>query len=72
MESALSIDVDSLKSERDQLKIQLREIEVEQRKLEADLKAIRQKEIRGKRELEALSTLIELHDAPEPSAAGGG
>jgi hypothetical protein len=59
----LSIDVESLKSERDKLKEQLRELETEQRKLEADLKTLRQKEIRGKREVEALSTLIELHDA---------
>jgi hypothetical protein len=35
---------------------------VEQRKLETDLKALRQKEIRAKREIEALSTLIELCD----------
>ena len=59
----MSIEVESLKSERDRLKGQLRELEVEQRKLEADLKLLRQKEIRGKREIDALSTLIELHDA---------
>jgi chromosome segregation ATPase len=59
----VSIDVESLKTERERLKAELREIEVSQRKLEADLKTLRQKEIRGKREVEALSTLIELHDA---------
>jgi predicted nucleic acid-binding Zn-ribbon protein len=64
----LSIDVESLKSEREQLKIQLRDLEVEQRKLEADIKNLRQKEIRGKREIEALSTLIELHE-PRPETA---
>jgi predicted nucleic acid-binding Zn-ribbon protein len=56
------IDVESLKTERDRIKTELRELEVEQRKLETDLKALRQKEIRAKREIEALSTLIELCD----------
>jgi hypothetical protein len=66
----VSIDVESLKSERDKLKNQLRELETEQRKLESDLKLLRQKEIRGKREIEALSTLIELHEVkPEPHDA---
>jgi predicted nucleic acid-binding Zn-ribbon protein len=64
----LSIDVESLKSEREQLKVQLRELEVEQRKMEGEIKALRQKEIRGKREIEALSTLIELHE-PRPDGA---
>ncbi|HEX7669337.1 MAG TPA: hypothetical protein VF395_07140 [Polyangiaceae bacterium] len=69
----MSIDVESLKVERDQLKAQLRDLEIEQRKLEADIKGLRQKEIRGKREIEALSTLIELHDPkPEPTATGTG
>jgi predicted nucleic acid-binding Zn-ribbon protein len=58
----VSIDLESLKSERERLKSQLRELEGEQRKMEADLKALRQREIRSKREIEALSTLIELHD----------
>jgi hypothetical protein len=58
----VSIDVESLKTERERLKTELREIEVSQRKLEGELKMLRQKEIRGKREVEALSTLIELHD----------
>jgi predicted nucleic acid-binding Zn-ribbon protein len=65
--NALPIDVESLKSEREQLKVQLRELEVDQRKLETEIKNLRQKEIRGKREIEALSTLIELHEPrPEP------
>jgi predicted nucleic acid-binding Zn-ribbon protein len=61
----VSIDVESLKSERDKLKTELRELEVEQRKAETELKALRQKEIRSKREIEALSTLIELNE-PRP------
>jgi hypothetical protein len=59
----VSIDIESLKSERDRLKSQLREVETKQRSLEAELKALRQSEIRSKREIEALSTLIELNDS---------
>jgi len=58
----VTIDVEFLKSERDKQKALLREVEVEQRKLEADLKLLRQREIRAKREIDALSTLIELQD----------
>jgi hypothetical protein len=66
--SLLSIDLESLKSERDTLKNQLRDLEAEQRKLEADLKVLRQKEIRSKREIEALATLIELNEARDGNA----
>lgn len=59
----MAIDVDTLKSERDQLKDVLRKLEVEQKQLEAQLKGLRQREIRAKREIEALSTLIELNQA---------
>jgi len=63
----VSIDIESLKSERDRLKSQLRELETKQRTLEAELKSLRQSEIRSKREIEALSTLIELNEPkPEP------
>jgi predicted nucleic acid-binding Zn-ribbon protein len=58
----VTIDIESLKSERDRLKSQLREVETKQRSLEAELKALRQSEIRSKREIEALSTLIELNE----------
>ncbi len=72
---AVPIDVEFLKSEREKQKALLREVEVEQRKLEADLKTLRQKEIRAKREIDALSTLIELQDAraetAEPAAPAG-
>ena len=71
----LPIDIEFLKSERDKQKAMLREVEVEQRKLEADLKVMRQKEIRAKREIDALSTLIELQevraDAAEPATTPG-
>ncbi len=64
----MPIAVESLKSERDRLKTELREVESNQRKLEAELKALRQKEIRNKREIEALSTLVELHEAKSEGA----
>jgi hypothetical protein len=70
----LPIDIEFLKTERDKQKALLREVEVEQRKLEADLKVLRQKEIRAKREIDALSTLIDLQevrgDAAEPVNPG--
>jgi septation ring formation regulator EzrA len=55
---ALSVDI--LKSEREALKEQLRHIEADQRRVEAELKAVRQSELRTRREIEALSTLIDL------------
>lgn len=59
----MNIDLENLKSERDQLKQGLRELEAEQRKLEAEIKSFRQREIQTKRQLEALSTLIEIREA---------
>jgi chromosome segregation ATPase len=61
----LAIDVESLKSERERLKVSLRELETEQRKLEAELKGLRQREIQTKRTIEALTTLIDINDARE-------
>jgi hypothetical protein len=61
------IDAATLKSERDQLKESLRSLEVEQRKLDHDLKQLRQREIRTKREIEALGTLIEIQEPEEKS-----
>jgi len=61
----LAIELDLLKAERDQLKQRLREIEGEQRKLEGQLKKVRQREIRTKREIEALTTLIEMNSDQE-------
>ncbi len=58
----MAIDLDSLKSERDKLKESLRELEGEQRKVEAELKGLRQREIQTKREIEALTTLVEIHE----------
>lgn len=64
----MAIDVVALKAEREKLKEHLRELEQKQRKLEAELKVIRQGEIQTKRQVEALSTLIELREAREPSS----
>lgn len=63
----MAIDADTLKSERDQLKEALRELEIEQRKLDTELKKLRQREIRTKREIEALGTLISMQ---EPEGTG--
>jgi hypothetical protein len=63
------IDIEFLKSERDKQKTLLREVEVEQRKLEGELKVLRQKEIRAKREIDALSTLIDLQEVRAETAA---
>lgn len=59
----MAIDLDVLKSERDKLKEKLRVHEGEQRKLEAELKVLRQREIQTKREIEALSTLIDIEES---------
>lgn len=59
----MAISVDTLKSEREALKEQLRQIEADQRRVEAELKAVRQRELRTRREIEALSTLIDLAEA---------
>lgn len=62
----MAIDTETLRTEREQLKERLRSLENDQRKLEGELKNLRQQEIRTKREIEALTTLIELNDNREP------
>jgi septation ring formation regulator EzrA len=71
-EGTVPIEVQSLKSERDRLKEGLRELETEQRKLEADLKALRQREIQAKREIEALTTLIDINESRDEKKQGAG
>ncbi|HLV20274.1 MAG TPA: hypothetical protein VKZ49_05315 [Polyangiaceae bacterium] len=68
----MAIDANVLKSEREKLKESLRELEADQRRLEAELKALRQREIQTKREIEALSTLIELSEARSGAATESG
>jgi predicted nucleic acid-binding Zn-ribbon protein len=67
----LALELETLKSERDQLKENLRELETEQRKLEQNIKALRQRELKTKREIEALTTLIEIAETREKGDADG-
>ena len=69
-EDDLPIELELLKTERDKLKDSLRETEAELRKMEADVKLLRQREIQTKREIEALSTLVELKEGREPKPTG--
>ena len=66
----MAIDVETLKSERTKLKAKLRDLEQEQRKLEAELKKFRQQELQTKRQIEALTTLIEVQDTNDEPGAG--
>ena len=66
----MPIEFELLKSERDKLKEGLREVEAELRKLEADVKALRQREIQYKREIEALTTLIDIKESREAKTEG--
>ncbi len=59
----MPIDVESLKTERDQVKESLRQIEVETRRVDAELKTLRQREIQAKREIDALAALIEIAES---------
>ena len=62
----MTIDVNALKSERDSLREALKSLENEQRQLEAQQKKLRQREIRTKRTIEALETLLDLGQADTP------
>jgi len=68
----MAIELEVLKNERDKLRESLREVEAEVRKAEADLKALRQREIQTKREIEALTTLLDIkeHRDQKPPDAG--
>jgi phage I-like protein len=59
----VAIDVENLKQERDQVKESLRQIEVDSRRVEAEVKTLRQREIQAKREIDALSALIEISES---------
>ena len=56
----MPIDVESLKQERDRVKEGLRQIEADARRLDAEVKSLRQREIQAKREIDALTALIEI------------
>lgn len=62
------MDLEALKSERDKMKEALRGLENEQRQLDTQQKSLRQREIRAKRTLEALETLIGLAGEPDAEA----
>ncbi|HSC85722.1 MAG TPA: hypothetical protein VLC09_00545 [Polyangiaceae bacterium] len=66
----MALSIDELKSTREALKGKLRELEAEQRRVEAELKGVRQRELRAKREIEAISTLIELASDEGAESAG--
>jgi hypothetical protein len=66
----VAIETELLKNERDNLRGALRETEAQVRKVEAELKVLRQREIQTKREIEALSTLIEIKDHREVKPEG--
>ncbi len=65
----MAIDVESLKQERDQVRESLRQIEIDTRRLELEVKALRQREIQAKREIDALSSLIEIAEARSAAPA---
>jgi hypothetical protein len=65
----VALDVDQLRAERDRTKEQLRELEVESRKLEAEVKNLRQREVQTKREIDALSSLIEIAESRNQTSA---
>jgi hypothetical protein len=66
----VAIETELLKGERENLRAALRETETLVRKVESELKALRQREIQTKREIEALSTLIEIKDHRDVKAEG--
>ena len=61
------IALDTLKQERDDLKAKLAKIEAESKELETKVREVRQREIQTKREIEAISVLIELQDTKNES-----
>lgn len=63
------ISLDTLKNEREALKKRLTTIEGEAKELDGKVRDARQREIHTKREIEALTVLIELQEAKTPEAA---
>lgn len=70
-EVTVAIDIDTLKAERDRLTAALREVEAGQRRVEAELKTFRQREIQTKREIEALTVLIDVNEARDQEERSG-
>lgn len=65
----MALDLEQLRAERDRTKEQLRELEIESRKLEAEVKGLRQREVQTKREIDALSALIEIAESRSQAPA---
>lgn len=63
----MALELDNLRSERDRAKDTLRELEVDSRKLEGEIKALRQREVQTKREIDALNALIEIAENRHPA-----
>jgi chromosome segregation ATPase len=56
------IELDTLRKEREALKARLADIEVESKEMEARVRAVRHREVQTKREIEAISILIDLQE----------
>jgi hypothetical protein len=56
----LALAPEILKAEQDRLREALRELEAEQRSLESKVKVLRQREMKTKREIEALGILLDV------------
>lgn len=63
----MALELDNLRAERDRAKDALRELEVDSRKLESEIKALRQREVQTKREIDALNALIEIAENRQPA-----
>lgn len=57
------ISLELLKKERDELKKRLTAIEAEAKELDSKIRDVRQREIQTKREIEAISVLVDLQEA---------
>jgi vacuolar-type H+-ATPase subunit D/Vma8 len=57
------ISLELLKKERDELKKRLTAIEAEAKELDGKIRDVRQREIQTKREIEAISVLVDLQEA---------
>ncbi len=62
------ISLEVLKKEREELKKKLTGIEAEAKDIEAKIRDVRQREIQTKREIEAISVLVDLQEAKAPEA----
>ena len=62
------ISLDVLKKEREELKKRLTGIEADAKELELKIRDVRQREIHTKREIEAISVLVDLQEAKAAEA----